>query len=64
MMPVITASASKIARAMDSTREIFFPSRYCTTGRSNTANKTAKAKGIKMFCATLINRQIKNITRN
>ena len=49
--------------SIDITRGILFDSKKFTTGNNSTARRQAKAKGIKIFCATLIKKQIKKITR-
>lgn len=64
MMPAIKPIARIIEINADITLEILYDSKKFTTGNSNTARREAKAKGIKMFCATLIKKQIKKITRN
>ena len=64
MMPAIKPIARIIEINADITLEILYDSKKFTTGNSNTARSEAKAKGIKMFCATLIKKQIKKITRN
>ncbi len=49
---------------IDITLENLCDSKKFTTGSNNTERRQAKAKGIKIFCATLIKKQMKKITRN
>jgi hypothetical protein len=42
----------------------FFISKKFTTGKSKTARRQAKAKGIRIFWEALMKKQIKKITRN
>ena len=49
---------------IDSTLENLCDSKKFTTGSNNIERRHAKAKGIKIFCATLIKKQMKKITRN
>jgi hypothetical protein len=64
MTPAIKPIAIIIEISIDITRGILCDTKKFTTGNNNTATRQAKAKGIKIFCATLIKKQIKKITRN
>jgi hypothetical protein len=64
MIPAIKPIARMIEINIDITLAILSDSKKITTGNNNTARRQAKAKGIKIFCATLIKKQIKKITRN
>ncbi len=50
--------------ALDNTLDTLCASKKFTTGNNKTASRDANAKGIKIFCATAMKKQIKKITRN
>jgi len=50
--------------AIDNTLDTLCVSKKSTTGNNKTERRHANAKGIKMFCATFIKKQMKKITRN
>ncbi len=53
-MPAIKPIAKIIEIAIDITLENLCDSKKLTMGNSSTERRQAKAKGIKIFCATLI----------
>ena len=63
-MPPIKASETKIPMLIDKILPVLFFSKKVTRGKSRTESKIAKTKGISMFWATLIKKQIKKITKN
>ena len=64
MIPAIKPIARIREIAIEITPGNLCDSKKFTTGNNNIARRHAKAKGIKIFCATLIKKQIKKITRN
>ena len=64
MMPAIKLIAKIIEIAIEGIFVKFFISKKFTTGKSKTARRQAKAKGIRIFWEALMKKQIKKITRN
>ena len=63
-MPVIKLIARIIEIAMEGIFVNLYISKKFTIGKSKTARRQAKAKGIRIFWEELIKKQIKKITRN